>query len=100
MLMILPLPRSSICAPAARHRRNALVRLTAMTSSQSASEYSTAAVRRMIPALLTRMSIGASSAAVAASTRRAAAAGDARSATTVAVRTEHSSAIESASARA
>ena len=48
--------RSSMCLPAARHRRKTLDRLTSMTESQFSSLWSAAGCRRMILTLLTRMS--------------------------------------------
>ena len=42
----------------ARETRNTEPRLTAMTSSQVSSAHSSSGVRRWMPALLTRMSIG------------------------------------------
>ena len=55
--MILPEPRLSICRPACWVRRKTLVRSTSMTAFQSSSECSAAGERRMMPALLTRMSM-------------------------------------------
>ena len=65
MFTILPRPRASMCLPAARHRRNTAVRFTSSTAAQSSSEKSTAGARRIMPALLTRMSIAPSSRTVA-----------------------------------
>ena len=56
LMMLPPRPAAIICAPAARASRNALVRSTSITRSQSSSLYSAAGARRMRPALLTRMS--------------------------------------------
>ena len=57
MLMILPEPCLSMCRPACCIRRKTLVRFTSITASQSSSEYSAAGARRIMPALLTRISI-------------------------------------------
>ena len=57
MLMILPpRPSASIAFAAAWARKKADLRLTSITASQSASLNSSASARRMMPALLTRMS--------------------------------------------
>ena len=72
MLMIFPpSPRSIIWRPAARQRRNALDRLTAITSSQNASLCSAAGWRRMMPALLTTMSMRPKRSTVSATSRPA-----------------------------
>ena len=55
--MMRPLPCASIRRPAACERWNTESRLTASTSSQSAAACSAAGARRMVPALLTRMSM-------------------------------------------
>ena len=55
--MILPDPCASICFPACLLKRNTLERFVSMTVCQSSSECSTAGARRIIPALLTRISM-------------------------------------------
>ncbi len=57
MLMILPDPRATMSRPKCWQRMKVASRLVRRTTSQSAREYSTAACRRIVPALLTRMSI-------------------------------------------
>ena len=57
MLMILPRPCAIMWRPAACAKKNADLRLVSITASQSSSLKSTESLRRMIPALLTRMSI-------------------------------------------
>ncbi len=56
MLMILPPPCGTMTCAAACDRKKAAFRLIARTSSQSVSLNSIAGARRMMPALLTRMS--------------------------------------------
>ena len=59
MLTMRPSRRAPIAfLPKAWQRKNIDFRLTSMTSSQSASERSTASPRRMMPALLTSPSSG------------------------------------------
>src|SRR5208337_294408 len=70
MLMIFPEPCLSMCRPACCVRRKTLVRFTSITASQSSSEYSAAGARRIMPALLTRISI-VPKCRTASSTRRA-----------------------------
>ena len=53
-----PAPRAKAARAKAWQRKNTAFRFTSITSSQSASVKSTASARRMIPALLTRMSSG------------------------------------------
>ena len=55
-----PAPRAKAARAKAWDRKNTALRLTSITSSQSASVKSTASARRMMPALLTRMSSGPS----------------------------------------
>src|SRR5688572_3008259 len=86
MLMIFPPAlRASMCRPAARDRRNTLERFTSSTSSQSSSVCPAAGSRRMMPALLTRMSSWPND-AMASAIRRSAASRSPRFAVNVAVR--------------
>ena len=68
MKTIFPDRCSSIRAPSSRVSTNWAVRLTSSTASQSSSRWATAGLRRIVPALLTRISgVGPS---FSASTRR------------------------------
>ena len=60
MLMILPRPRAIMPGATARAQRNIDVRFVASTVSHSSSLTSTVFFSRMMPALLTRMSMGPS----------------------------------------
>ena len=63
MLTILPRPRAEHLPARRPAEQKTAVRLTSMTASQSSSVNSTAGARRMMPALLTRMSMPPSAAA-------------------------------------
>ena len=99
MLMILPPPAASMCRPAARHSRNTLERFTSITASQSASPYAAASARRMMPALLTRISSRPKRSRTPG-TSVSAASRCRRSATRHAVRTPHSDASAAAATSA
>ena len=60
LTMAPPACRAKAARAKAWERKNTALRLTSITSSQSASVKSTASARRMMPALLTRMSSGPS----------------------------------------
>ena len=60
--MILPAPRSTIRFPISRLMTNCAFRLVSMTWSQYSSGCSAAGLRRIVPALFTRMSITGKSA--------------------------------------
>ena len=60
LTMAPPACRAKAARAKAWERKKTALRLTSMTSSQSASVKSTASARRMMPALLTRMSTGPS----------------------------------------
>jgi len=68
MFTILPEPCSIILRPAAWESRNTLVRFTSITVCQSSSVNSTAGARRIIPALLIRMSMRPSFSKVSSTT--------------------------------
>src|SRR6266498_4153699 len=70
-LMILPRPRSHIGAPKSRHSRKSALNDTANTERQSGCSIARAGPRRMMPALLTRMSTGPSVSTRSAASRRA-----------------------------
>ena len=59
-LMILPRPRAIMPGTTARAQRNIEVRLVARTVSHSSSVTSSDGLSRVMPALLTRMSMGPS----------------------------------------
>ncbi len=56
MLIIFPPPRLIMWRPASWAIRKTLERFTSITVAQSSAEYSVAAARRIVPALLTRIS--------------------------------------------
>ena len=60
--MIFPAPRATISLPNSRLKMNCAFKLTSMTLSQYSSGCSAAGLRRIVPALLTRMSTAGTSA--------------------------------------
>ncbi len=76
MLTMRPLRRRIMPRTAARDRRNAAVRLTAMTWSHSSSFIRTKMLSRVMPALLTRMSRPPSAASAAGTSASTAAVSD------------------------